>query len=49
MEKFANFLFLFNQETRRLIRNIENVEKKINQMPFSCCIQQNLLEYYVTI
>ena len=26
---FANFLFLFNQETRRLIRNIENIEKKL--------------------
>ena len=28
MENFANFLFLFNQDTRKHIRNIENTEKK---------------------
>ena len=34
MENFANILFLFNQETRRFIRNIENIEKKfINCQP----------------
>ena len=25
----ANFLFLLNQDTRKLIRNIENIEKKL--------------------
>ena len=37
---FANFLFLFDQDTRRLIRNIENIEKKL--LPTSCCIQRNM-------
>ena len=28
MEHFGNFLFLFNQDTRKHIRTIENTEKK---------------------
>ena len=46
MENFANFLVLFNQDTRRLIRNIANIEKKlIKCQPTSCCIQRNMFEW----
>ena len=39
MNTTANTTFLlFNQDTRKRIRNIENIEKKINQL------HQNMLE-----
>ena len=35
MENFANFLFLFNQDTRKHIRTIENTEISFYQMSIS--------------
>ena len=54
MENFANFLFLFNQETRRLIRNIENIEKKLINCQLAVvfnetCLNEDILSIYTSI
>ena len=43
---FANFLFLFNQQTRRLIRNVdENIEKKW----INCQLFNEIINYQLPI
>ena len=54
MENFANFLFLFNQETRKLIRNIENIEKKLINCQLAVvfnetCLNEDILPIYTNI
>ena len=54
MENFANFLFLFNQETRKLIRNIENIEKKLINCQLAVvfketCLNEEILPIYTNI
>ena len=54
MENFANFLFIFNQETRKLIRNIENIEKKLLNCQLAVvfnetCLNDDILSIYTNI
>ena len=54
MKNFANFLFLFNQETRRLIRSIENIEKKLMNCQLAVvfnkiCLNEDILPIYTNI
>ena len=54
MESFANFLFLFNQETRKLIRYIENIEKKLINCQLAVvfnetCLNEDILSIYTNI
>ena len=54
MKNFANFLFLFNQETRRLIRKIENIEKKLINCQLAVlfnqtCLNEDILPTYTNI
>ena len=54
MENFAKFLFLFNQETRRLIRNIENIKKKLINYLLAvvfkeACLNEDILPIYTNI
>ena len=54
MENFANFLFLFNQDTRKHIRNIENTEKKFIKCQLAIlfnntCLNENILPTYTNI
>ena len=51
MENFENFLFLFNQDTRTHIRNIENTEKKFIKFQLAIlfnntCLNENILPSY---
>ena len=47
MENFENFLFLFNQETGRLIRNIENIEKKLINCQLGVVFNKTCLNEYI--
>ena len=54
MENFANFLFVFSQETRRLIRNIENIDKKLINCQLAVvfnetCLNEDILPIYTNI
>ena len=54
MENFANFLFLFNQETRKIIRNIENIDKKLINCQLAVvfnetCLNEDILPIYTNI
>ena len=47
----ANFLFLLNQDTRKLIRNIENIEKKLIDCQLAVvfnktCLNEDILPVY---
>ena len=43
MENFANFSFLFDQETRRLVSNIANVDKKLINFQLAGVFYRNCL------
>ena len=47
MENFANFLFLFNQDTRKLIRNIENIEKKLINCQLAVVFNKTYMYIYI--
>ena len=49
MENFANFLFLFNQDTRRLISNIENIENKLINCQLAVVFNETCLNIYVCL
>ena len=45
---FANFLFLFNRETRKLIRNIlKNIEKKLINYQLAIVFNETCLNIYI--
>ena len=55
-ENFANFLFLFNQNTRKHIRTIENTQEKISKCQLAIffdntctCLNENILAPYINI
>ena len=49
MVNFKNFLFLFNQETRKLIRNIGNIEKKLTKCQLAVLFNETYLNIYIYI
>ena len=49
MENYANFLFLFNQGTRRLIRNIENIEKKLINFQLAVVFNEICLNTFINM